>query len=199
MRILIIGGNGTIGRTVTASLSARHEVSVAGRKSEDFVVDISDSESIKQLFEAVGKVDAVVNIAGEAKWDEFENLSEADYYIGIRSKLMGQVNLVRIGKDYINPGGSITLTTGVLADDPVPKTTSAAMVNGAIHSFVKAVVLELDNIRVNAVSAGLVEDSYEKYKDFFPGHTPVSMKKVVEGYLKSVEGTVNGQIIRVLN
>jgi len=199
MKILLIGGNGTIGRTVKANLAARHEVIIAGRKSGDMLVDIADSKSIEQMFEALGKVDAVVNIAGEAKWDLFENLSEEDFYIGIRSKLMGQVNLVRIGRGYINPGGSITLTTGILADDPVAMTTSAAMVNGAIHSFVKAVVLELNHIRVNAVSAGLVEDAYEKYKDFFPGHNPVSMKKVVNGYIKSVEGKINGEIIRVLS
>eukprot|EP00746_Dinoflagellata_sp_MGD_P051593 gnl/MRDRNA2_/MRDRNA2_229706_c0_seq1.p1 gnl/MRDRNA2_/MRDRNA2_229706_c0~~gnl/MRDRNA2_/MRDRNA2_229706_c0_seq1.p1 ORF type:complete len:152 (+),score=0.78 gnl/MRDRNA2_/MRDRNA2_229706_c0_seq1:249-704(+) len=150
------------------------------------------------MFDSVGKVDAAVCIAGEAKWDLFENLSEEDFYLGIKSKLMGQVNLVKVGKEFINPGGSITLTTGILADDPVEMTTSAAMVNGAIHSFVKAVVLELDNVRVNAVSAGLVEDAYEKYKDYFPGHNPVAMNKVVNGYIKSEEGKINGQVIRVI-
>jgi len=76
-------------------------------------------------------------------------------------------------------------------------TTSAAMVNGGIHSFVKAVALELDQVRVNAVSAGLVEDAYEKYTDYFPGFDAVGMDKVVNGYVKSVEGKVNGQIINV--
>jgi len=146
----------------------------------------------------IGKVDAIVNVSGEAKWDKFENLSEEDFYIGIKSKLMGQVNLVRIGRNFINKGGSITLTTGILADDPVDMTTSAAMVNGGIHSFVKAVALELDRVRVNAVSAGLVEDAYEKYKDYFPGYDAVGMDKVVNGYVKSVEGKVNGQIIKVI-
>ncbi|KAA3622661.1 MAG: short chain dehydrogenase [Flavobacterium sp.] len=198
MRILIIGGNGTIGRTVSSHIAVKHEVIIAGRTSGDVTVDIADMESIRSMFNAVGKLDAVVCIAGEAKWDLFENLSEDDFYIGIKSKLMGQVNLVKVGKDFINPGGSITLTTGILADDPVVMTTSAAMVNGAIHSFVKAVVLELDNVRVNAVSAGVVEDAYEKYKDYFPGHNPVAMNKVVNGYIKSVEGKINGQVIRVI-
>ena len=198
MRILIIGGNGTIGRTVSSHLAVKHEVIIAGRTSGDVTVDIADMESIRSMFNAVGKLDAVVCIAGEAKWDLFENLSEEDFNIGIKSKLMGQVNLVKVGKDFINHGGSITLTTGILADDPVVMTTSAAMVNGAIHSFVKAVVLELDNVRVNAVSAGVVEDAYEKYKDYFPGHNPVAMNKVVNGYIKSVEGKINGQVIRVI-
>ena len=198
MRVLIIGGNGTIGKKVTERLSQKHEVIVAGRNSGDVQVDFADAGSIKNMFEQIGSVDAIVAIAGEAKWDKFENLSEDDFYIGIKSKLMGQVNTLRIGKDYLSNGGSITLSTGILADDPVDMTTSAAMVNGAIHSFVKAVVLELDSIRINVVCSDLVEDSYEKYKDYFPGNTPVPMHKIVDAYVKSVEGKINGRIIRIM-
>lgn len=198
MKILIIGGAGTIGKTVTSHFSAKHKVIVAGRKSGEVLVDIADSMSIHKMFEEVGKVDALICIAGEAKWAPFNDLSEEDYHIGLRSKLMGQVNLVRIGKDYLNPSGSFTLTTGILADDPVVMTTSAAMVNGGIHSFVKAVAQELENgIRINAVSSGLVEDAVGKYRDYFPGHNPIPMKKVVNGYIRSVEGKGNGEIIRI--
>lgn len=198
MKILIIGGNGIIGKTVTKRLSEEHEVIVAGRSSGAVMVDIASSDSIQKMFAQIGKLDAVINIAGDAKWAKFEDLSEEDFYIGIKSKMMGQVNLVRIGKDFLNEGGSITLTTGILADEPVDMTTSAAMVNGAIQSFTKAVALEMKNgIRVNVVSADLVEDAYEKYKDYFPGTTPVSMRKVVDGYVKSVLGKINGEIIRI--
>ena len=198
MKILVIGGKGTIGRKVTERLSEKHEVIIAGRNSGDVTVDFSDSSSIKSMFEKVGKVDSIVTIAGDAKWDKFNNLSEDDFYIGIKSKLMGQVNTVKIGKDYLNPGGSITLSTGILADDPVDMTTSAAMVNGAIHSFTKAVALELENgARINVVCSDLVEDSYEKYKDYFPGNTPVPMKKIVDGYVKCIEGKITGRIIRI--
>ena len=198
MKILIVGGNGTIGRTVSERFSENHEVLIAGRSSGDVTVDIASSESIQKMFESVGKLDAIVNIAGDAKWDKFDNLSEEDFYIGIKSKMMGQVNLVRLGKSFLNDGGSITLTTGILADEPVDMTTSAAMVNGAIQSFTKAVSLELERgIRVNVVSADLVEDSYEKYKDYFPGNTPVPMNKVADGYVKSVMGKINGEVIRI--
>ena len=140
----------------------------------------------------------LVCIAGDAKWDKFENLSEEDFYVGIKSKLMGQVNTVRIGRKYLNKGGSITLSTGILADDPVDMTTSAAMVNGAINSFAKAVAMELEDIRVNVVCSDLVEDSFEKYKDYFPGNTPVPMHKIVDGYVKCVEGKINGRILRIM-
>lgn len=198
MKIIIIGGKGTIGKKVSAHLSTKHEIIIAGRTSGDVTVDISDSQSIKTMFESIGKVDAIICIAGEAKWAAFDSLTEEDFYIGLKSKLMGQVNLVRIGQDYLNPGGSLTLTTGILADYPVVLTTSAAMVNGGIHSFVKAVSLELKNgLRINIVSPGLVEDAAEKYDAYFPGQNPVSMDKVIDAYVSSVEGKETGEIIRV--
>jgi len=197
MKILIIGGNGTIGKPVTAHFKKDNEVIVAGRNSGDVTVDIADSTSIKSMFEQTGELDAIVCIAGEAKWAAFNQLSEEDYYIGLKSKLMGQVNLVRIGRNHLKAGGSITLSTGVLADQPVAMTTSAAMVNGGIHSFVKAAVLEIENgVRVNVVCLGLVEDSYEKYKTYFPGANPLPMKRVVNAYVNSVMGKNNGEIIR---
>jgi NAD(P)-dependent dehydrogenase (short-subunit alcohol dehydrogenase family) len=200
MKILIIGGKGTIGKRVSGHFSEQHEVIIAGRSKGDVNVDIADSGSIKAMFEQTGNLDAIICIAGEAKWADFSDLSEEDYYIGLKSKLMGQVNLVRIGKDYLNPKGSITLSTGILADDPVVKTSSAAMVNGGIHSFVQAVALELQCVpRVNVVSLGMVEDAYEKYKSYFPGHNPVSMDKVVNAYVRSVEGKGNGEVIRIYN
>ena len=197
MRILVIGGNGTIGKVVTQHLKEDNDVLVAGRNSGDITMDISNSKSIKAALDKAGKLDAIVCIAGEARWADFQVLSEEDYYVGIKSKLMGQVNIARIGQQYLNPKGSITLSTGILADDPVRKTTSAAMVNGAIHSFVRAAALELENgIRINAVSLGVVEDAYEKYKDYFPGHNPVPMVKVVNAYIRSIKGSGTGQIIR---
>jgi NAD(P)-dependent dehydrogenase (short-subunit alcohol dehydrogenase family) len=198
MKLLIIGGKGTIGKKVSAHFAKKHEIIIAGRISGDVTVDIADSKSIKAMFDSIGKIDAILCIAGEAKWAPFDSLTEDDFYIGLRSKLMGQVNLVRIGQDYLNIGGSFTLTTGILADYPVVMTTSAAMVNGGIHSFVKAAALELKNeLRINAVSSGLVEDAVEKYEAYFPGHNPIPMKKVINGYVRSVEGKGTGEIIRM--
>ncbi len=198
MKILVIGGTGTIGKKIVSHFSANDEVLVGGRSSKDFPVDIADSATIEELFSKTGKVDAIICAAGEAKWALFNDLSEEDYYIGLRSKLMGQVNLVRIGRHHLNPNGSITLTTGILADDPVEKTASAAMVNGGIHSFVQAVALELENgIRLNVVASGVVADAYAKYESYFPGHPVIPMDKMMLGYVRSVKGKGTGQIIRI--
>jgi NAD(P)-dependent dehydrogenase (short-subunit alcohol dehydrogenase family) len=197
MKILIIGGNGTIGKRVKERLRANHEIIVAGKNSGDLNFKLEDSSSIRELFEKTGQLDAIIAVAGEAKWDRLENLQEEDYLTGINGKLMGQINLVRIGKDYLNPGGSITLTSGILADEPEFMTTIPAMINGALHSFVKAVNLELKTIRVNVVCSDVVEDSFEKYKEYFPGHKPVPMEKIADAYVKCVEGNIRGEIIRL--
>lgn len=198
MKILIVGGNGTIGRLLSTHFSEEEDVIIAGRTSGDVLVDIEDSSSIVAMLEKTGKVDAIICVAGAAKWADFDALSEPDFYIGLKSKLMGQVNLVRLGKSYLLPNGSITLSTGILADDPVPQTTSAAMVNGGIHSFVQAVVLDLkEPIRVNVVSLGVVEAAYEKYKNYFPGHNPVPTSRVINAYVRAVKGRGNGEIIRI--
>jgi NAD(P)-dependent dehydrogenase (short-subunit alcohol dehydrogenase family) len=198
MKVLIIGGYGTIGQKVAEEISQRHEVITAGRNSGDVTVDITSSQSIEELFKRVPNLDACACIAGEVHWADFDKMTEEEYYIGIRSKLMGQVNLVRIGQHYLNEGGSFTLTTGILAEDPVRKSAGASMVNGALHSFVLAAAQDLKRgLRINVVAAGLVEDAVEKYAPYFPGHNPVPMWKVTNGYVKSVEGVINGQIIRI--
>jgi len=198
MNVLLIGGSGTIGRKVIEALSAEHDVIVATRTSGDVRVDIADARSITRMYEKVSGIEAVICTAGEAVWNDFGKMDETDFYVGIRSKLMGQVNLVRIGKDFLPPSGSITLTTGILADKPVPRTTSAAMVNGALHSFVKAVALDLpDGPRVNAVCSDLVMDSAERYHNFFPGHIPVPMDAVVDAYVTCLTGTQSGSVVWV--
>ena len=111
---------------------------------------------------------------------------------------MGQVNVVRYAHKCLKKKGSVTLTTGILADDPVYKTTSAAMVNGGIHSFVQAAAIEMrKQIRVNVVSSGMVMDAFDKYESYFPGHPPIPMDKMLNGYIKSVSGRINGEIIKI--
>ena len=197
-KAIVIGGNGTLGRAATKALFEYYDVKTAGRNSGDYRVEIDSNTSIQSFLSEVGLVDALVCCAGQSKWQSFDQLTEEDFYLGIRSKLMGQVNLVRLGLKNLTPGGSITLTTGILGEHPVEKTAAAAMVNGGIHSFVKATSLELKNEqRVNVVAPGLAEDSYERLKSYMPGHIPVTMHQVGQAYLRAAMGKMNGDILRV--
>jgi NAD(P)-dependent dehydrogenase (short-subunit alcohol dehydrogenase family) len=199
MRIIIVGGTGTIGKTVAAELGKRHEIIKAASKSGDIAVDITSTPSIREMFKKVGKFDAVVSATGQAAFGPFDSLSEEDFYKGIRSKMMGQINLVMLGKELIGAKGSFTLTSGILWRDPIKNGVGLSFVNGALNSFAISAAIELQRgIRLNVVSPGLVADSYATLGAAFPGHVPVSMDRVVQGYIKSVEGLQTGQVIEVV-
>lgn len=198
MKIIIVGASGTIGKQVAASLEKEHEIIRVGSKSGDIQADITDPESITNLFKQAGSFDALISAVGDAYFGPLKTATDQNFRIGINSKLMGQINLVLIGQHYINPKGSFTLTSGVLSHDPVLGSANPAVTNGAIDAFVRAAAIELENgVRINAVSPGVLEDS-PGYFPFFPGHIPVPMKKVVAGYQKSVLGFGTGQVITVL-
>lgn len=198
MRILIVGASGTIGKRIHGRFAKKHEVVKASRSGGDVSVDITDAASIAAMYQSVKGIDAVICAAGPAKFGAFSELTEEDFYTGIRGKMMGQVNLVRIGQKYLNDGGSFTLTTGILGDDPVVGSSGLALVNAAINGFTLAAALELPRgLRINTVCPTVVEDSAEAYADFFPGFDPVSMERVVNGYVRSVETRNTGKIIRI--
>lgn len=196
MKIVIVGATGTIGRHVAESLKTDNEIISVGFKDGDYQVDMTSTHSIQKLFETIGTFDALVATAGIAYFGPFEKMTEEDFRLGIDSKLMGQINLVLIGKNYINPKGSFTLTSGTLSDDPVRFASAISTVNGAINSFVKAAAVELDNgIRINAVAPGVVEDS-PAFHPFFPGSIPVSMSRLSMAYVKSTLGAQSGQVYK---
>jgi len=198
MRILLVGASGTIGRAIQTELESRHEVIPAGRHSGDVRLDIHDSESIRAAFEELDGVDAVVSATGSVKFAPFEEMQAADYVMSLRNKLMGQVNLVLIGRDYVAPSGSFTLTSGLLDEDPILGGTAASMVNGGINAFVLAASIEMPaRQRINAVSPGVIEEALDQYAPFFRGFEPVPALRAARAYAKSVEGARTGVVFRV--
>jgi NAD(P)-dependent dehydrogenase (short-subunit alcohol dehydrogenase family) len=170
----------------------------AGRSSGDVRVDLADAASIAAMFEKLGRVDAVVACAGHVHFGPLATMNGEQFMKGLTNKLMGQVNLVLIGKDHVNDNGSFTLTSGVLDRDPIRQGANAATVNAALSGFVLSAAIEMPRgIRINVVSPGLLEASAEKYDGFFPGHEPVSSKRVGLAYVKSVDGALTGKVIVV--
>lgn len=198
MKIIVIGGTGTIGQAVVKELSPRHDIVSVGHHNSPIKTDITDVNSIENLFQSVGKFDALIATTGSVKFAALQELTAQDYMIGINSKLMGQINLVLIGLKYINPNGSFTLTSGILSHDPIVFGSSASMVNGAIDAFVKSAAIELPNhVRINAVSPTVLTESMDKYQAYFRGFESVSAHRVATAYSKSVEGAQTGQIYHV--
>jgi NAD(P)-dependent dehydrogenase (short-subunit alcohol dehydrogenase family) len=197
VRVLLIGGSGTIGRRLAPVLAERHEIIVAARTSGDARVDITSADSILAMYRAVTDLDAVVCIAASGPLDEFATLTEHQLLENMRGKFFGQANLVLIGQHHLNAGGSFTLTSGVFADQPAAGATSGGVVSGALHSFVLSAALELQGRhRVNVVSPTIAEDSVDQYGHLFPGLPSVSMDALVGHYVDCVDGRATGRIIR---
>ncbi|MCW2270117.1 putative NAD-dependent oxidoreductase [compost metagenome] len=198
MKILLIGASGTIGSAVAKELEQRHQVVRIGRSSGDHQVDISDSTSIRHLFEQTGRFDALVCAAGNVTFAPLAEMTEDQFALGLGDKLMGQVNLLLIGREFINDGGSFTFTTGVTSHDPIRTGASASLVNGAIDAFVKAAAIELPRgLRVNSISPNVLVEAMPAYAPYFRGFKPVPAAEVALAYAKSVEGLQTGQTYHV--
>ncbi len=199
MKIIVIGATGTIGQAVVNELESRHEIIKAGLRTGDIRVDIKDKNSIQAMFNKVAQVDAVILTTGKVHFDDFMQMNEPEYAIGLQDKLMGQVNVVLIGRSYLNEGGSFTLTSGILSEDPIRYGSSASMVNGALNSFVIAAAIEMPHRqRINCVSPTVVTEAMDCYGQYFRGFKSVGVKDVALAYSKSVEGLQTGKIYRVV-
>ena len=196
MRILLIGATGTIGKQVQQRLSKDHEVITVGHKDGDYQVDLGDKASIQRLFEQTGDVDAVISTAGMAAFAPLTDLSDEQFELGWHNKLMGQINLLRVGHRFINKGGVVLLTSGMLANEPIPGSVSVSAVNGALNSFVKAASIELgDKVRINAVSPIFVKETMEMMG--MDSSAGMSATDTAIAYQAALDGDMTGEVIDV--
>ncbi|TXS48716.1 SDR family oxidoreductase [Streptomyces sp. uw30] len=171
-RIVVIGGTAGIGLAVAqAAAGEGAQVVVASRRQESVdaalkrlpegaeghVLDATDEEAVRAFFGQVGAFDHLVFTAGESLL--MESLAESDLGRARRfldTRLWGAYTAVKHGAGSIRPGGSVVLTTGTAARRPMPGTSVAASLCGAMESLTRALALELAPVRVNVVSPGVV-------------------------------------------
>lgn len=196
--VILIGALGKMGQAALTGLS-KHKVITAGRSGDvDHIVDITSEASITALFEKVGHFDAVVNTVGLCEYETFAEMSEEQWMTTIMSKMMGQINLVRIGQKYIADGGSFTLISGILNLKPIPFAIADATTSGAIDTFVKCVSLEMPrSTRINVVNPTVLEEAWDVYGEMMPGFQPVPSKLVGKAFERSVDGFITGEVIFV--
>ena len=202
MRTLVIGASGLVGGAAADALEAHgDEVLRASRRSE-LPVDLTDPGSITALFDRVAAVearadaalDAVVVAVGSVPFKPLADLTAEDYLSAYRGKVAPQLDVVRIGTPYLADRGSFTLTTGILAREPIRTGAAAALANGALESFVVSAAAELPRgLRINAVSPTVLTEA-TGYHASFPGFVPVPAAEVGLAFVKAVHGVQTGQV-----
>ena len=196
--VILIGALGKMGQAALTGLG-KHKVITAGRSGNvDHIVDITDESSVRALYEKVGHFDAVVNTVGFCEYATFAEMSESQWMTTVMSKMMGQINLVRIGQEYIADNGSFTLISGILNVKPIPYAIADATTSGAIDTFVKCVAHEMPRgTRINVVNPTVLEEAWEVYGEMMPGFEPVPGKLVGKAFERSVDGFINGEVLFV--
>jgi len=196
--VILIGALGKMGQAALTGLG-NHKVITAGRSGNvDHIVDITNEQSIRALYETVGHFDAVVNTVGFCEYATFTEMTEAQWMNTVMSKMMGQINLVRIGQEYIADAGSFTLVSGILNTKPIPFAIADATTSGAIDTFVKIVSLEMPrNTRINVVNPTVLAEAWDVYGEMIAGFQPVPGVLVGKAFERSVDGFINGEVIVV--
>lgn len=191
MKVAVIGATGTLGAPVVDLLSrSGHEVIRASR-TLDPRIDLNDPASIDAFYDAIGPVDGVLSIAGNAAAGPLGALTDEQLGLCLRSKLLGQVNVVRKGFSRVKPGGVLVVTGGMLAYAPWPNTAPVAMVNAGLEGFVRAAALELqDGRRLAIVHPPLVRETAAKWGQDATPWPPAAA--VSAAYKHALEGTMTG-------
>ena len=198
MKVVIIGATGLIGKAVTALLTDKgHEIVQASRNTQPSL-NLADPASIEAFYKTLGEVDAVISAApqGGGGIGPLTGFSDEVIDSYTKSKLLGQVNLVRKGLSNIRPGGVFILTGGMTGFLPLPKISVSAMLNTALDKFVSRVAPELqDGRRIVIVHPPAVREFAVQHG--MDGALYPNAATVATTYLKALEDTNTGQPVFV--
>jgi len=198
MKVVVVGAAGLIGTAVTALLTEKgHEIVQASRNTQPSL-NLDDPASIEAFYKTLGEVDAVICTApkGGGGMGPLTGLSDETVDLYTKSKLLGQVNLVRKGLSNIKPGGVFILTGGMSGFIAMPNSSISGMLNIALDKFVSRAAPELqDGRRIVIVHPTAVREWAIKLG--MDGARFPTVATVAETYLKALEGTNTGEQVFV--
>jgi NAD(P)-dependent dehydrogenase (short-subunit alcohol dehydrogenase family) len=194
MRVVVIGASGTIGAAVVAALEGRHEVVKVAHSRAEHRIEIASADTIRKLYDEIGPFDALACAAGLATFKPLAELTDEDFRLGLESKLMGQINLVRLGLPHARDGGSFTLISGTLAVEPAPGSAAISPPNVGVEAFARAAALEMPRrIRINVVRPPWVSETLAAMGRDPSGGMPAA--KVATAYVSAIEGRMTGKVL----
>jgi len=167
-KVVVVGGSSGIGlATAELAKSEGAEVIIASRNADRLKAaadklgakaiptDVTNDESVVNLFRACGAVDHVVVTAAQLRSGPFKTVAMEDVRATMEGKFWGAWRVARAAE--IRAGGSLTLVSGFLSIRPRPNSAIVGAANGAIESLARSLALELAPVRVNCVSPGIID------------------------------------------
>ena len=195
-KIIVVGATGRLGRVVVNGLKD-YEVIRAGRSGPDLKIDALDFESVSDVFASVGTFDGLISCIGGTPFKTFEELTMEDFTLGLSKKCFSQLNLAKAAIPFLSDNGSITLTSGIIGDEPILAGSCAAAANGALNMSVSTLAAEYaGRLRINVVSPSIIENSVEDYGMLFDGFEPTSEKRIIEAYRRTISAPISGRVLR---
>jgi NAD(P)-dependent dehydrogenase (short-subunit alcohol dehydrogenase family) len=167
-KVVVVGGSSGIGFS-TAELAKREgaDIVIASRNPDRLkvaaakinataiVTDVTNDDSVYDLFRQCGLVDHVVVTAAQLRAGPFRTVAMGDVRATMESKFWGAWRVAREAE--IRAGGSLTLVSGLLSIRPRPAAAITGAVNGALESLTRSLALELAPVRVNCISPGIID------------------------------------------
>jgi NAD(P)-dependent dehydrogenase (short-subunit alcohol dehydrogenase family) len=118
-------------------------------------------ESLDDFFSDYGMIDhLVVSISGSKGMGKFATLSLQVPREGFEEKFLANLHTVQAALPYMNKGGSITLVTAISGIGKIRETSRLGATNGALEIIVQVWAKEFEQVRVNAVSPGVIDSGW---------------------------------------
>ena len=195
-KIIVVGATGKLGRVVVEGLQKDYEVIRAGRSGPDLKIDAFDFESVSDVFASVGPFDGLVSCIGGTPFKTFDELTMEDFASGLSTKCFSQLNLAKEAIPFLRENGSITLTSGIIGDEPIIAGSCAAAANGALNMCVSTLAAEYaGKLRINVVSPSIIENSVDHYGMLFDGFEPTSNESIIHAYRRTISAPITGRVM----
>src|SRR5438552_4107439 len=153
-RAILAGGAESVLIVSRSATSIQSAVITLGSPArlQTATADIASESDVARVFANAGPIDHIFTTAAQFAYQAVSDFDPAAARRAIDSKLLGALLLAKHGAPRLRSGGSLTLTSGIAADRPSARGAITCAVNGALHSLVRALALELAPVRVNVDS-----------------------------------------------
>jgi len=172
-KIIVVGGSSGMGlASAKALVEAGAKVVIAGRSQEKlqsarehisgdvetYSLDFTVEESVREFFNALGKIDhLVVAASGPQAWGPFRELDSSELRRAFEGKFWGHFYCARHAIKHLRKDSSMVFFAGAASRTAFSGAAGVSAVNAAITAMAYTMAKELAPLRVNVISPGPVD------------------------------------------